>query len=120
MASTEGESKCLDALIVALNQACDGQEGRWYASTLELQRVSLELCGACRSAQLLHVRVDEGTPPTLWSSRTSHTTSSQRNPEVGTLNRVPAVQAVGWTWKLPMDRVPPRAATELQPGPERR
>ncbi|CAN0446380.1 unnamed protein product, partial [Ectocarpus fasciculatus] len=46
----------------------------WYVSTLELQLVSLELCQACRSAQLLDVRVDEDTPPTLWASRTSHTT----------------------------------------------
>ncbi|CAN0240998.1 unnamed protein product, partial [Ectocarpus fasciculatus] len=50
-----GGSKCLDAFIVALNQACGGQEKRWYVSTLELQLVSLEFCGACRSAQLLDV-----------------------------------------------------------------
>ncbi|CAM9845691.1 unnamed protein product, partial [Ectocarpus fasciculatus] len=55
-----------------------------------------------------------------WSSRTSHTTPSQGNPEVCISNRVPAVQAVGWTWKLSMDRLPQRAASELQPGPKRR
>ncbi|CAN0446693.1 unnamed protein product, partial [Ectocarpus fasciculatus] len=64
--------------------------------------------------------IDEDTPPTLWSSRTSHTTPSQHSPEVCISNRVPAVQAVAWTWKLSMDRLPQRAATELQPGPELR
>ncbi|CAN0164398.1 unnamed protein product [Ectocarpus sp. 6 AP-2014] len=44
----EGRRKCLDAFIVALNQTCDGRENRWYASTLELQLVSLKFCGACR------------------------------------------------------------------------
>ncbi|CAN0059278.1 unnamed protein product, partial [Ectocarpus sp. 6 AP-2014] len=88
MANTEGGGSSLDALMVALNQACDGQEKRWYVSTLELQLVSLELCGACRSAQLLHIFVKEDTPPTLWSSRTSRTTTSQRSPEVCTSNRV--------------------------------
>ncbi|CAN0470839.1 unnamed protein product [Ectocarpus sp. 12 AP-2014] len=120
MATTEGRSKSLEVLVVALNQACDGQRKRWYTSTLELQLVSLELCGASRGAQLLHVRVNGRTPPTLWSSHTSHTTLSQRSPEVGTSNRVPAVQAFGWTWALQVDRLPQRAATELQPGSERR
>ncbi|CAN0414325.1 unnamed protein product [Ectocarpus sp. 12 AP-2014] len=108
MATREGGSKGLDALIVALNQACDGQRMRWHTYTLELPLVSLELCGVCRSAQLLHVRVHEDTPPTLWTSRTSRTTPSQRNPEVCISNRVPPVQAFGWAWKLPMDRLPQR------------
>ncbi|CAN0292578.1 unnamed protein product, partial [Ectocarpus fasciculatus] len=118
MASTRGGSKCLDAFILALNQACDGQEKRWYVSTLELQLVSLELCGACTSAQLLDVLVNEHAPPTLWSSRTSRTTHSQRIPEVCTASRVPTVHAFGWTWELPVNRLPQRAAIELQLGPE--
>ncbi|CAN0431684.1 unnamed protein product, partial [Ectocarpus fasciculatus] len=48
------------------------------------------------------------------------TTPSQRSPEVCISNRVPAVQAVGWTWKLSMDRLPQKAATEVPPGPRRR
>ncbi|CAM9800715.1 unnamed protein product [Ectocarpus sp. 12 AP-2014] len=43
--TTEGRSECLGAFIVALNQTCDGQEKRWYASTPELQLVSLEFAG---------------------------------------------------------------------------
>ncbi|CAN0511524.1 unnamed protein product, partial [Ectocarpus sp. 8 AP-2014] len=57
-----GRSKCLDAFVVALNQTCDGGDKRWYASTLELQLVSLEFCGACRRVPTLHVRVDRQTP----------------------------------------------------------
>ncbi|CAM9295056.1 unnamed protein product, partial [Ectocarpus sp. 12 AP-2014] len=57
-----GRRKCLDAFIVSLNQTCDRQEQRWYASTLELQLVSLDFCGACRRCPTLHVRVDRQTP----------------------------------------------------------
>ncbi|CAM9470722.1 unnamed protein product, partial [Ectocarpus fasciculatus] len=115
-----GSSKCLDAFILALNQASDGQEKRWYVSTLELQLVSLELCGECRSAQMLDVLVNEHAPPTLWTSRTPRTTPSQRSQEVCTASRVPSVHAFGWTWELPVNRLPQRTAIELQPGPEHR
>ncbi|CAN0496982.1 unnamed protein product, partial [Ectocarpus sp. 8 AP-2014] len=57
-----GRSKCLDTFVVALNQTCDGGDKRWYASTLELQLVSLEFCGACRRVPTLHVRVNRQTP----------------------------------------------------------
>ncbi|CAN0553692.1 unnamed protein product, partial [Ectocarpus sp. 8 AP-2014] len=57
-----GRTRCLDAFIVALNQTCDGGEKRWYASTLELQLVSLEFCGACRHVPTLDVRVNRQTP----------------------------------------------------------
>ena len=62
------EGRHLDVLNVVLLQACEGGENRWYASTLELQLVSLELCRACRSVPILHVRVEAGTPRTLWST----------------------------------------------------
>ncbi|CAN0445300.1 unnamed protein product, partial [Ectocarpus fasciculatus] len=86
---------------------------------LELQLVSLELCGACRSAQLLDVRVDERTPPTLWTSRTPHATSAKRSKTICVSNRVPAVQAFGWEWDLSIERLPNRAAFDVQQGPER-
>lgn len=41
----------------ALNQACEGEEKRWYTSTLELQLASLAMCKACRSVPTWHVRV---------------------------------------------------------------
>ncbi|CAM9614495.1 unnamed protein product, partial [Ectocarpus sp. 13 AM-2016] len=101
--TTEGNSKCLDAFTVALNQACDGNVKRWYVSTMELQLVSLELCGACRSVQTLHVRVVPHVSPSLWSPRKSHTTPDRRGPKVCIWSRVPAVQAFGLTWALPME-----------------
>ncbi|CAM9655716.1 unnamed protein product, partial [Ectocarpus sp. 12 AP-2014] len=104
MTTIESGDRCVDALVVALNQAHDGQEKRWYVSTLELQLVSLELCEACRKAETLHVRVDQDAPPCLWSSRTSPTTRSQHGSDVCISSRVPAVWAFGWTWNLPMDR----------------
>ncbi|CAN0229897.1 unnamed protein product, partial [Ectocarpus fasciculatus] len=88
-----GTNKCLDAFTVALNQACDGRQKRWYASTLELQLVSLEFCGACRSVKTLHVRVFPYTCPSLWSARQSHTTPDKGGLEVCISSRVPAVQA---------------------------
>ncbi|CAN0295890.1 unnamed protein product, partial [Ectocarpus fasciculatus] len=105
--------------MLALNQACDGEENRWYESTLELQLVSLEFCGACRSAQLLDVRVGEHTPPTLWTSRTSPATPGKRSKTFCISNRVPAVQAFGWKWDLSIERLPNRAAFDVQQGPER-
>ncbi|CAM9728789.1 unnamed protein product [Ectocarpus fasciculatus] len=96
--TTEGMSECLDAFIVALDQACDGQEKRWYASTLELQLASLAFCRACRSVQTLHVRVDQQTPPSLWSPLSSQTTANESSGEVLISNRIPAVQAYGATW----------------------
>ncbi|CAN0165415.1 unnamed protein product, partial [Ectocarpus fasciculatus] len=33
--SVPGGGHCLDAFMVALNQACDGHVKRWYVSTLE-------------------------------------------------------------------------------------
>ncbi|CAN0223806.1 unnamed protein product, partial [Ectocarpus fasciculatus] len=68
---------------------------------------------------MLDVRVDEDTPPTLWTARTSRTTPGKRSRTICISNRVPAVQAFGWTWKLSVDHLPQRASLELQPGPER-
>lgn len=71
---------------------------RWYASTLELQLASLELCRACRSVPTLHARVDDDTPRTLWSRRAS--------------SRVPVVTALCLTWALPTEGLQ-RVAIEL-------
>ncbi|CAM9792645.1 unnamed protein product, partial [Ectocarpus sp. 12 AP-2014] len=62
-----GQTRCLDAFIVAWSQACAGGEKRWYKSTLELQLTSLEICRACRSASILHVHVYHQTATRLWS-----------------------------------------------------
>ncbi|CAN0545902.1 unnamed protein product, partial [Ectocarpus sp. 12 AP-2014] len=111
-------SKCLEAFNVALKQACDGHGERWYTSTLELQLVSLGFCVACRDVPTLHVRVDRRTPPSLWSSRKSHTTPTKRSREVRTSSRVPAVQAFSLKWALPMEVLLQRAAMEPRTGLE--
>ncbi|CAN0551023.1 unnamed protein product, partial [Ectocarpus sp. 12 AP-2014] len=74
-----GKVYCLDAFIVALNQVCDEHDKRWYASTLELQLVSLAFCGACRSVPTLQVRVDHKLPRSLWYPSTSHTVPNNRS-----------------------------------------
>ena len=114
-----GNSRCIDAFTVALNQACPegekrwslstlerqplsfsskklpkrGEEKLWYTSTLELQVVSLELCRACRRVPTVHVRVNDFTPRTL------RPPSKPRRGEPGTCSskvrrtsRVPAVR----------------------------
>ncbi|CAM9582244.1 unnamed protein product [Ectocarpus fasciculatus] len=108
----------LGRLRSRIKQACDGQGKRWYTSTLELQLVSLAFCVACRDVPTLHVRVDRQTPATLWSPRKSHTTSNKRSREVCTSSRVPAVQAFGLTWALPLEVLQQRAAMEPRSGSE--
>ncbi|CAN0452593.1 unnamed protein product, partial [Ectocarpus sp. 8 AP-2014] len=63
-----GQSATLDAFIVASSQACIEGENLWYASTLELQLVSLEACRVCRSIPTLHVRVNQETPGIVWNA----------------------------------------------------
>ena len=98
---------CLDAFIVALNQACGGGKKRWLASTLELQLVSLEFCRACRTVPTLRVRVQAGTPVSLWFI------FKPQHSLVPTSTRVPLVRALALRWALPMDQLRQKAAVEL-------
>eukprot|EP00752_Nemacystus_decipiens_P008832 g7883.t1 len=108
----EGRSQCLDAFTVALNQACEGGEKRWYASTLELQLASLEFCRACRSVPTLHVRVNPESPTSLWSSSTAYTVRIG-SWVFGSSTRVPAVRAGSLTWNLPIDALLYTVSSEL-------
>lgn len=77
------DERRLLAFDVALHQACEGGDRRWYASTLELQLASLGLCKACRGVPTLRVQVGEGTPRTLRFPREPRTTrNSSREPVV--------------------------------------
>ncbi|CAM9420406.1 unnamed protein product [Ectocarpus fasciculatus] len=116
--TTVGRSGCLDAFIVALNQTCDGRATCWYASTLELQLVSLEFCGACRSILSFDVRIHEQTPLSMWSLHKPKPTPNKHCRRVCISSRVPAVQAIGWNWALPIEILLPRSAIELHPGSE--
>lgn len=108
-----GHSRCLDAFVVALGQACEGGRKRWYASTLELQLASREMCSAFRSVPTLHVRVDDRTPPTMWSSRESQNLSNPRTSKVCIPSRVPGVPALSLSWALQLNVLVERAAIEL-------
>ncbi|CAM9160525.1 unnamed protein product [Ectocarpus sp. 8 AP-2014] len=63
--STHGPTgnPCLEAFAVVLNNTCDGKP--WFASTQELQLVSLQLCEACRALNTVHLEADPQIPRTL-------------------------------------------------------
>ncbi|CAM9286591.1 unnamed protein product, partial [Ectocarpus sp. 8 AP-2014] len=111
--ATEGRTGYLDAFVVALSQACEGGEKRWYASTLELQLTSLDMCRACRSTSILHVRVNHLTPHSLWSSRTTQTWPNTRSSRLRVSSRVPVVRALGLMWALSMEDLLRKASIEL-------
>ncbi len=100
-----GKSRCLDAFTIALNQAiieCEGGVKHWYASTLELQLASIEMCHACRKVPTLRVRVGDQTPSTLWSPRHSQKNlSNTHSSKVGLSSRVPGVHTFCLTWEFP-------------------
>ncbi|CAM9775302.1 unnamed protein product [Ectocarpus fasciculatus] len=86
---------CLNALIVALNETCDGK--RWYTSTKELQLASLEFCTTCRNYQTLHLTVDARTPRRLLAAADPPPRYSER---LGG-GRVPRLRARRVTWNMP-------------------
>lgn len=110
-----GKSPCLDAFAVALKQACDGGERRWYASTRELHRASLAFCRECRSVPTMHVRVDDDgeAPASLWYSRQPHAWPTLRSSRVCVSSRVPVVRAHRLTWELGLDVLLETADFEL-------
>ncbi len=110
-----GNSRCLDAFIVALSQACEGADRRWYASILELQLASLDFCRACRNIPRLAVTVGGrvcSTPESLWISRHASKPSLFRYPFRST-DRVPRVRALRLKWSLQLSVLVHHAAVEL-------
>lgn len=89
-------SRCLDAFIIALNQATHGKG--WCASPKQLQLASLEFCMACRSVPTLSVSVEKDTPTRLWADAPGRETHSAKRLSS---TRVPVVQAHRVTWTLP-------------------
>ncbi|CAM9803120.1 unnamed protein product, partial [Ectocarpus fasciculatus] len=88
-------SSCLNAIIVALNETCDGTS--WYTSTKQLQLASLEFCIACRTHQTLRLEVDAKTPRRLLAAADAPPPHPKRL--CGT--RVPRLRARRVTWKMP-------------------
>lgn len=89
-----GCDRWIDALTVALGQASDGT---WYASTLQLQLASFEVCVACRRVRTLRVIVDERMPLSLWGNEESLDDS----PNAQERRRQPLLRAAGVVWKIP-------------------
>ncbi|CAN0017014.1 unnamed protein product [Scytosiphon promiscuus] len=87
-------SRCIRALIVAINQAPDVRQ--WYTGTKELQLASLQLCKACRIAHTVHLRVDGDIPTTLLGGLDAH----DGKPGGGVSSRISRPQARRVTWKL--------------------
>ncbi|CAN0464092.1 unnamed protein product, partial [Ectocarpus sp. 12 AP-2014] len=108
-----GQPQCFDAFVVALSQACEGGRKRWYASTLELQLASLDICRACRSISTLHVRVEDETPRSVWCPHEVQTGPDKGSSKIRLANRVPVVRALQLTWALPMEDLLRTAAIEL-------
>ncbi|CAM9974370.1 unnamed protein product [Pylaiella littoralis] len=111
--SSAGGNMCLDAFIVALSQACEGGDKRWYASTLQLHLASMDFCRACRSIPILHVRIDDGSPRSLWNPGRAQPRPNTRSTKIRTSSRVPVVRALRLTLRLPMKVMQESAATEL-------
>ncbi|CAN0219529.1 unnamed protein product [Ectocarpus fasciculatus] len=88
-------TRCLSAIIVALNETCDGKS--WYTSTKELQLASLEFCTTCRNYQTLHLIVETKTPRTLLTA----VDASPRHPKQPGSTRVPRLRARRVTWNMP-------------------
>ncbi|CAM9291836.1 unnamed protein product [Ectocarpus sp. 8 AP-2014] len=94
-------SSCLDALVVALNETCDGKS--WYTSTKELQLASLEFCIACRNHQTVRMNVDERIPRRLLAAADA----PPPHPKRLCRTRVPRLRARRVTWNM-------RTAAELR------
>ncbi|CAM9391724.1 unnamed protein product [Ectocarpus sp. 12 AP-2014] len=83
------------------------------ANTLELQLVSLEICRACRSIAMLHVRVSDRTPRSVWSPHEVQTPPNTCGSNVRLSSRVPVMRARRLEWALPMKDLLRIAAIEL-------
>ncbi|CAN0248587.1 unnamed protein product, partial [Ectocarpus fasciculatus] len=88
-------NSCLEALIVALNETCDGKS--WYTSTKQLQLASLEFCIVCRNYPTVHLNVNELTPLRLLAAADA----PPPHPKRLCWTRVPRLRARRVTWNMP-------------------
>ncbi|CAM9697055.1 unnamed protein product, partial [Ectocarpus sp. 12 AP-2014] len=94
-------NSCLNALIVALNETCDGKS--WYTSTKELQLASLEFCIACRNYQTVQLKIDAQIPRRLLAAAGA----PPAHPKRLCRTRVPLLRARRVSWNM-------RTAAELR------
>ncbi|CAN0225618.1 unnamed protein product [Ectocarpus sp. 8 AP-2014] len=90
-----GRSSCLNAIVVALNETCDGKS--WYTSTKELQLASLGFCTACRNHQTVHLKVDVHIPRRLLAAADAPPPLPKRLCRT----RVPRLKTRRVTWNMP-------------------
>ncbi|CAM9191569.1 unnamed protein product, partial [Laminaria digitata] len=95
-----GNSRCLEAFKIALNQACGDGEKACYVSTMDLQLASLSFCRACRAVPTLHVRLGRGTPRSMWALQTPQEQPTTDCAEPGAPNRLPVVHMLSATWDI--------------------
>ncbi|CAM9322251.1 unnamed protein product [Ectocarpus fasciculatus] len=88
-------NSCLEALIVALNETCDGKS--WYTSTKQLQLASLDFCIACRTFPTAHLNFSEETPRRLLAAADA----PPPHPKRSCWTRVPRLRARRVTWNMP-------------------
>ncbi|CAM9352241.1 unnamed protein product [Ectocarpus sp. 8 AP-2014] len=104
-------NSCLEALIVALNETCDGRS--WYTWTKKLQLASLEFCNACRSYPTMHLKVGEQIPRRLLAT----VDAPPPHPKRLCWTRVPRLRARCVTWNMPTAaefRTPILAMTDVE------
>ncbi|CAM9712659.1 unnamed protein product, partial [Ectocarpus sp. 8 AP-2014] len=87
-------NSCLNALIVALDETCDGRS--WYTSTKELQLVSMEFCMVCRNYRTVHLIVDTDIPRRLLAAADA----PHPHPNRLFATRVPRLRARRATWNM--------------------
>ncbi|CAM9378487.1 unnamed protein product, partial [Laminaria digitata] len=111
-----GNARCLAAFTVALNQGCGEKDRVWYASTMHLQVASMGFCRACRTFATLRVRVDKGTPPSLWALLTPQAQAQPTSDGAGpvTPNRVPAVQMLSAIWRYRTESIPQKSIEVME------
>ncbi|CAN0122972.1 unnamed protein product, partial [Ascophyllum nodosum] len=91
-------NRCLNAFNIALYQA-DGKG--WYTSTLQLQLASLQFCVLCRSVSTLHVTIKRRIRARVWKD----VPTSDGKVKKTRITRVPVLQPLKLTWRLPVSRL---------------
>ena len=90
-----GPTRCLDAFLIALNQA---DSSGWYLLTSQLQLASLKVCELCRSVSTLHLTVEN----CLHALACADSTASDLKVKKLRGTRVPTLRPLLLTWKLPL------------------
>ncbi|CAN0408238.1 unnamed protein product [Pylaiella littoralis] len=86
--------RCQQALSMAIKQA--EEDGVWFASTLQLQMVSLSMCVDCRDVLAYHVTITDETQPGSFGLPRGPMRRSSGRPTSG---RIPPLKAIHLIWE---------------------